>query len=80
MNLRSDCANLNDSWFTVSERYSPIEDYYMTETNENGIVSSEDGWPSESYIEFSKSKRLLLSWGSVDPQMTGYNFTVRDLI
>jgi hypothetical protein len=43
--------------------------------NENGIYSTEDGWPSESYVEFSKSKRLLVGWGTVDPQMAGYNFT-----
>ena len=76
VNLRSDRANLNGSWFTVSERYRPVEDYYTTTTNEYGIVSTEDGWPSESYIEFSKSKRLLLGWGSIDHQMALYNFSV----
>ncbi|PQE23231.1 lectin C-type domain-containing protein [Rutstroemia sp. NJR-2017a BVV2] len=74
-NLRTDRTNLNASWYSVSQRYWPVQDYYTTTTNQYGIVSTEDGWPSESYIEFSRSKRLLLQFGSVDPQMTDYNFS-----
>ncbi|KAM3065532.1 Maintenance of telomere capping protein 6 [Clarireedia jacksonii] len=73
-NLRTDRTNLNTSWYSVLQRYWPVQDYYTTTTNEDGIVSTEDGWPSESYIEFSRSKRLLLQFGSVDPQMSDYNF------
>ncbi|KUJ10251.1 uncharacterized protein LY89DRAFT_626680 [Mollisia scopiformis] len=76
INLRDERANLNGSWYQVSEEYRPVSDYYVTETIANDIVTTEDGWPSESYIEFSKSKRLLLGWGSIDPQMSGYNFTL----
>lgn len=68
-------ANLNSSWYTVTERFRPVGGYYETSTNQNGIVSTEEGWPSEGYIEFSRSKRLLLSWGTVDPQMIRYNFS-----
>ncbi|PQE21415.1 lectin C-type domain-containing protein [Rutstroemia sp. NJR-2017a BBW] len=74
-NLRTDRTNLNASWYSVSQKYWPVQDYYTTTTNQYGIVSTEDGWPSESYIEFSRSKRLLLQFGSVDPQMTSYNFS-----
>jgi hypothetical protein len=73
--LRSERANLNGSWYSVAETYRPIEEYYSINVNENGIFSTEDGWPSEGYIEFSRSKRLLVGWGTVDPQMAGYNFT-----
>jgi hypothetical protein len=73
--LRSDRANLNSSWYSVSEAYRPVEEYFSIDVNENNIYSTEDGWPSEGYIEFSKSKRLLIGWGGVDPQMAGYNFT-----
>jgi hypothetical protein len=73
--LRSERTNLNESWYSVSEAYRPVEEYYSIEVNENGIYSTEDGWPSEGYIELSNSKRLLVGWGSVDPQMVGYNFT-----
>ncbi|CAD6447068.1 09d1a84e-e60f-4c78-bd52-9f712e49bd0a [Sclerotinia trifoliorum] len=73
--LRSNRANLNASWYSVAERYRPALDYYSTTTNEFGVVSTEDGWPSESYVEFSQGKRMLLQFGVVDPQMKGYNFT-----
>jgi hypothetical protein len=73
--LQSDRANLNGSWYSVSETYRPVEEYYSIDVNENGIYSTEDGWPSEGYLEFSNSKRLLVGWGTIDPQMAGYNFT-----
>ncbi|TVY81768.1 Maintenance of telomere capping protein, partial [Lachnellula suecica] len=73
--LASDRANLNASWYTVASIYRPAEDYYEVSTSEYKIASTEDGWPSESYVEFQKSKRVLLGWGTVDPQMAGYNFS-----
>ncbi|KAM0134117.1 hypothetical protein ACHAO1_005805 [Botrytis cinerea] len=73
--LRTDRANLNTSWYQVAARYRPDLDYYTTATGEFGIISTEDGWPSESYIEFSQGKRMLLQFGSVDPQMENYNFS-----
>ncbi|PBP24077.1 Lectin C-type domain protein [Diplocarpon rosae] len=75
-NLFSDRSNLNSSWYGVSrEIYTPVEGYYQTVSSAEGILSTEDGWPSESYIELARSKRLLLGWGTVDPQMAGYNFS-----
>ncbi|ESZ98692.1 hypothetical protein SBOR_0930 [Sclerotinia borealis F-4128] len=72
--LRSNRANLNESWYSVTERYRPALDYYTTVTQEFGVITTEDGWPSEAYIEFSRGKRMLLQFGSVDPQMTKYDF------
>jgi hypothetical protein len=72
--LRAERLNLNSSWYTVSEVNRPLNTYYTTRSNENNIVSTEDGWPSESYLEFSRSKRLLLGWGNIDPQMASYDF------
>lgn len=74
VNLRTERTNLNNSWYTVAERFQPIGDYYSTTKDANGIVSTEDGWPTEFYIEFMRSQRLLLQFGNVDPQMAGYNF------
>lgn len=74
-NLRSDRENINSSWYTVEEQYRPVEDYYSTSRSPTNIASTEDGWPSTSYIEFSQKKRLLFGFGTVDPQMARYNFT-----
>lgn len=48
---------------------------FPTLTLVDGIISTEDGWPSESFIEFAQSKRLLVGYGIVDPQMQNYNFS-----
>lgn len=72
--LAADRANLNDSWYQAPFEYQPLQDYFTTNMDDRGIVSTDNGWPSESYIEFSKSRRILLSWGTVDPQMSGYDF------
>lgn len=74
-NLAYDRANLNSSWFTVPERYRPILDYYSISEDENEVWSTEDGWPSESFIEFSTSKRALLQFGTIDPQMRGVDYS-----
>lgn len=71
VNLANNRINLNSSWFTVPERYRPITDYYSVAKDRDGIWSTPDGWPSESFIEFSNSKRTLLQFGQVDPQMVG---------
>ncbi len=70
-NLENHRANLNSTWFTVPERYRPITDYYNSQVSGDGIWSTPDGWPSESFIEFSNSKRSLLQFGTVDQQMNG---------
>lgn len=74
-NLLSERADVNGSWFTVPEIYRPGTEYYSTTKTEYGIVYTQDGWPTESYVEILGGKRLLLGFGSVDPQMASYNFT-----
>ena len=74
--LASNRADINGSWYTVPEEYRPVEAFYTVQINKYGIASTWDGWPSEGYIEFMQSKRLLLGFGSVDPQMSDYNLTV----
>lgn len=73
--LKSNRENVNGSWYTVPAGYRPIEAFYSVEVNEYGIASTEDGWPTEGYIEIWQSKRLLLGLGTIDPQMSEYNFT-----
>lgn len=73
--LIAERENLNASWYVTNPQYRPVEVYYNTAISPDGIVSTTDGWPSESYLEFQQSQRLLLGWGTVDPQMSAYNFT-----
>lgn len=73
--LRNDRLNLNGSWYITNERYRPVNGYYTTTSNSDGIISTEDGWPAESYIEFQKSQSVLLGWGTIDPQMSGYDIS-----
>lgn len=73
--LQSDRVNLNESWYKVNPRYLTTHDYYTETIDKDGIASSIDGWPAESYIEFVLHKRLLLGWGSIDPQMSAYNLS-----
>jgi hypothetical protein len=73
--LAANRRDVNGTWLTVAERYRPADEFYNVTLNEFDQASTEDGWPSESYIEFSQRKRLLIGWGTVDPQMSGYNFS-----
>jgi hypothetical protein len=72
--LASDRSNLNASWYQVrrAERF-PITDYFNISVD-NGQVSTVNGWPGELYLLLSRLERLLLTWGSVDPEMEGYDF------
>lgn len=78
--LRTDRSNLNDSWYAAPLERQPIAEYYVTNVSSKHVHSTPDGWPCENYIEVSRAKRLLLNWGTVDPQMEGYNFSSDDNI
>lgn len=73
--LASERSNLNTSWYDVEETRMPISQYLNTETMANGNINTTDGWPNAAYILFALTKRVLLAWGEVDPQMDGYNFS-----
>lgn len=75
MNLASNRANLNSSWFYVPERYRPVTDYYSMSADVNQVLSTEDGWPSEAFLEFTNAKRILLQFGTIDPQMQGVDYS-----
>jgi hypothetical protein len=70
--LQADRQDLNQSWYSSSP---PDHHYFTVQIQAGGIHSTPDGWPNEAYIEFSNGMRLLVGWGSVDPQMSHYNFT-----
>jgi hypothetical protein len=76
--LLSQRANLNDSWYSLSSSEQPISEYFTTDHLSGGDQSTADGWPGEYFIELKRSNRILLGWGTVDPQMDGYNFAGDD--
>ncbi|CAG8076734.1 unnamed protein product [Penicillium salamii] len=74
--LATDRRNLNDSWYRVEQSYMPITEYYTIHENEAGEQSTPDGWPSSKYIQLAKRDRVLIEYGTVDPQLADYDLTV----
>ena len=72
--LASERINLNESWYHGSPSFSTEPGYYITQKQVDGTISTPDGWPTEEYVQIEKVKRVLLGWGSIDPQMANYNF------
>lgn len=56
-------------------QFQPAASYFQVD-DDAGRVYTPNGWPSEAFIEMQElnSKRLLVGFGEIDPQMTGYNF------
>jgi len=73
--LQDDRTNLNASWYRASRDQQPDLNYDTIIIDQNGIHTTANGWPSESYIEFREGIRLLAEFGQVDPQMRDYNFS-----
>lgn len=73
--LRDDRADLNSSWYDVPGSIRPASEYYTTDVTPLNIVTTSDGWPSESYLWYRQAVRLIASFGQVDPQMQNYNST-----
>lgn len=75
-NLQEQRADLNqsDNWFGVRREYVPDASYFTVESA-GSYSYTPDGWPSESYVEFAKAKRLFAGFGRIDPQMSAYNFS-----
>lgn len=73
--LDNDRNNLNETWFSVALDARPYAEYFHVSMNANGVLITTDGWPSESYVEFTKAYRLMVEFGTVDPQVASYNFS-----
>lgn len=75
--LQTQRADLNasGSWFEVTRTSQPDDAYFRITENGKRQFSTQDGWPSESFIELKKAERLLASYGTIDPQMQAYNFS-----
>ncbi|KAJ5081850.1 hypothetical protein NUU61_010114 [Penicillium alfredii] len=73
--LAKDRSNLNESWYKVSQSYMPITEYFTVHENKAGQQSTPDGWPSAKYIQLAKRDRVLIEYGSVDPQLAEYDLS-----
>ncbi|KIW96158.1 uncharacterized protein Z519_03225 [Cladophialophora bantiana CBS 173.52] len=74
-NLQDDRKDLNRSWFRDDYKVPTDANYFRTvEAEKDGIVSTPDGWPGQNWILLTDSRRLLLSWDEIDPQMAEYDF------
>lgn len=71
--LAEDRSNLNQSWYEVGQSYMPITEYYTIHRDPSGIQSTPDGWPSSKYVQLAKEARVLIEYGSVDPQLAAYD-------
>ncbi|WPG97853.1 Hypothetical protein R9X50_00063500 [Acrodontium crateriforme] len=65
--------NATGQWFSALLSSEPNEAYFTIDLS-SGSLSTPDGWPSEGFVELQRAKRLLTGFGSIDPQMSAYNF------
>lgn len=73
--LAKDRKNLNESWYQVDPKYMPITEYFTVHKDKNGKQSTPDGWPPAKYLELADRDRVLLEYGSVDPQLADYDLS-----
>jgi hypothetical protein len=77
--LREERANLNasNSWYGSSaDGVFPDSAYLNTTSDGKGQFSTENGWPTENFLEFTnRAYRLLAGFGQIDPQVGNYNAT-----
>ncbi|KAE8145990.1 hypothetical protein BDV25DRAFT_163435 [Aspergillus avenaceus] len=73
--LEKERSNLNQSWYEVDDGYKPITEYFTIHELSDGSQSTPDGWPGTKYVQLAKERRLLLEYGTVDPQLEVYNLT-----
>lgn len=67
--------NASSSWYGGGERmFEPNGAYFQTDES-GSIISTQNGWPSESFVEMDYGRRMLVGNGQVDPQMSAYNFS-----
>jgi hypothetical protein len=71
---RSD-LNSSQSWYAVERFDEPDSAYFRVQSNNNGDTYTLDGWPSASFVEMQRARRLLAGFGRIDPQMERYNFS-----
>ena len=66
--------NTSASWFDVLRFNEPLASYFHVDGN-GQHTSTPDGWPSESFVQMQRAKRLFAGFGQVDSAMSSYNFS-----
>ena len=73
--LEDDRRDLNKSWFRDNYKVATDTSYFITEeVGPDHTLTTPDGWPGEAWVLLTNSRRILVSWGTTDPQMAKYNF------
>ncbi|KAM5469290.1 Maintenance of telomere capping protein 6 [Microsporum audouinii] len=80
LKLMENRRNLNESWFSVSPPHQPIAEYFTTTVDDRNHLVTANGWPSTGFAVLARATRLILGWGTIDPQMSAYNFTGDQLV
>lgn len=70
--LNDDRAD-TDKWELVDPRFRPITEYFVSGKSTKQEHGISVGWPSEGIVAMVGSKRLLLGWENIDPQMSAYD-------
>ncbi|KAK2873327.1 hypothetical protein FQN49_002441 [Arthroderma sp. PD_2] len=73
--LMENRQNLNESWFSISPSQQPIGEYFTTTVDGKNQLSTLNGWPPAGFAVLARATRLVMGWGTIDPQMSSYNFT-----
>ncbi|THV98299.1 hypothetical protein D6D27_01618 [Aureobasidium pullulans] len=74
--LRSERADLNQSWFSSGVQNPPASEYLTTQPLSDGSgLYTLNGWPSTSVIMLQRALRIIVGLGSVDAQMQQYDFS-----
>lgn len=72
--LRDDRDHLNRSWLLHDDFGTNTDTSYFSTSEHGNDAITQNGWPGVDWILFTDNRRLLVSWGEIDPQMEGYNF------
>lgn len=75
VSLATQRENLNSSWYDVTYEYRPLDQYLDLHRSASGIISTENGWPNEAFVELEKAQRVLAGFGTVDQQLRSYDFS-----
>ena len=73
--LQNQRANLNTTWYNVMSSKLPDSAYFHVDGH-NGDTSTPNGWPSESFVEMVRAKRLFTGFGLIEPHIQDYNISL----